>query len=207
MKTLFTTLLLTAFAVVASAQEQTLLNSNARITGFGGPSVYYTTFNGEPHVMVGGSGAVLLNSSFYAGGGAWGLASQPDAGMRAVDGALRNTDYEAGFCGFMLGAILQGNDVIHTSADVTIGGGSVNIVRDDLKYNHDDQHDDWNFHAEDDGFFMVQPMAHMELNVIRWMRVDASAGYRIVSGIERFGLDNNDVSGPVAGLGFRFGKF
>lgn len=207
MKTLFTTLLLTAFAVVASAQEQTLFSNKVRVTGFGGPSVYFTSFKGEPHVLVGGSGAVLLNSTYYLGFAGYGLASEPDAGMQPIDGSLRDATYEAGFCGVMLGRICHSNNLFHTFADVTIGGGSTNLVRDDRKYSHDDEHEDWGNHGDDDAFFMVQPMAHAEVNLFRWMRVDAGAGYRFVSGIEKFGLDNGDLAGPVAGLGFRFGRF
>lgn len=207
MKTLFTTLLIAALAMMASAQEQTLIGPNARVTGFGGPAVYYTSFNGEAHVLVGGAGAVLLNSKYYLGLAGYGVASEPDAGLRRLDGELRDATYEAGYFGCLVGTIFNSNDIIHTAADVTIGGGSVNLVRDDRKYHHEDEHEGWGYHAEDDAFFLVQPMAHLELNIIRWMRVDASAGYRLVAGISRFGLDDNDVNGPVAGLGIRFGKF
>ena len=96
--------------------------------------------------------------------------------------------------------------MIHTSADVLIGGGSISRVRDDREYRHHDS-EDWDRSTDDDGFFMVQPMAHLEVNTFRWMRVDAGAGYRFVDGVSRFGLDNSDASGPVAGLNFRFGKF
>jgi hypothetical protein len=204
MKTLFTTLLIAAFAVVASAQQHTLFNGNARVTGFGGPGVYYTQFNGKPQVMVGGSGAVLVNSTVYLGGAIYGMASEPDAGMAMIDGQMRDTHFENGYCGGLLGMILQSNDVLHASADVLVGGGTISQVRDHKSTDHESE---WNTAHEDDDFFMVQPMAHLELNAFRWMRVDAGAGYRFVNGITRFGLENKDVSGPVAGLGFRFGKF
>ena len=106
----------------------------------------------------------------------------------------------------MLGMILQSNDVVHTSAEVLVGGGSVSQVQDYGEHRHDDDWDD-DHSFDTDEFFMVQPMAHVEINTFRWMRVDAGAGYRFVDGITRFGLENSDVSGPVAGLSFRFGKF
>lgn len=205
MKYIITLFLIAAFALTASAQEQTLFNAGARVTGFGGPGVYYTTFNNDPHVLVGGQGAVLLNSTVYVGGAGYGLASQPDAGVVWIDGQYRDTDFEGGYGGFLLGIVTKSNDVIHTSADVLIGGGSINQVRDEWR-DDDWDHDD-NDAYETDNFFTVQPMAHAELNVFPWMRVNASAGYRFVSGMERFDLDNDEVGGPVAGLGFRFGKF
>ena len=96
MKTLFTTLLIAAFAVVATAQEQqTLFSNNVRVTAFGGPGIYYTQFDGKPQVLVGGSGAVLLNSTVYFGGAIYGMASQPDAGLAMLDGTLRDTHFKA----------------------------------------------------------------------------------------------------------------
>jgi hypothetical protein len=123
-----------------------------------------------------------------------------------MDGAMRDTHFESGYCGALLGVTLRSSNLLHASADVLIGGGSVSQIPDYSDNRHDNDWDDDSDYASDE-YFMAQPMAHVELNVFRWMRVNAGAGYRFVDGVSRFGLENSDVSGPVAGLGFRFGKF
>lgn len=205
-------LALTALTSFAFAQEETLFGDrNVRFGGFGSPMVYYTSFNGESSALVGGQGALVINKAVYLGLGGFGFATHPDAGLATMDGALRDTDFEGGYGGALIGTILRSDDLIHSTADVLIGGGAVNRVRDEA-FRHHDEDSDWNSHrdrweVQTDGYFVVQPMAHVEVNLLRWMRMDLGAGYRLVSGVSRFGLSNSDVSGVVAGGGFRFGRF
>lgn len=203
-----TALFLLAFSANAqnSPTEQTLLGSDISIGAFAGPGVYYTDYMGEATALMGGQVAVNVNRTYYFGLSGYAFGRHPDAGPVMVDNNLRQSRFEGAYGGVMLGGMLYQDQLIHGSADVMIGGGAISRV-----LNHPGLHEwgdgDQGYEYDNDGFFVVQPMAHAELNMVRWMKVDLGAGYRFVSGIDQFGLENSDVSGPVAGLGLRFGKF
>ena len=38
-------------------------------------------------------------------------------------------------------------------------------------------------------------------------RADLGVSYRLVSGVDSFGLKDSDIAGPAASLTFKFGKF
>ena len=73
--------------VAASAQEaQTLLGSEIRNGGFGGPVVKFTTVDSDFGVLVGGRGGWIINDSFVIGAGGYGLANQ-DHFSAHIDGS------------------------------------------------------------------------------------------------------------------------
>lgn len=195
------------FAATSHAQVQTLFNDKEiHSGGFGGPQVMYTTFNGEEGMLVGGQGAWVINETFYLGGGGFGLTTHHD-GMRDAN-YQQTPQLLMGYGGPMVGIILRNDDLIHLTADVMLGGGAVtNTV--ELRPG------DPGFELDDDGyktlrtagFWHVQPMAHLELNVTDWMRVAVSGGYRLVRDFDSFGVTAEDASGPVAGVTFRFGSW
>ena len=73
---------------------------------------------------------------------------------------------------------------------------------------------DLNYHVKNidqswdkDWIYFMEPSAHIELNVFKWMRADLGASYRYVTGVDFPGLNNADVSGPSAVLTLKFGSF
>lgn len=202
-RALFITISLLTLATAAGARENTLIDQPLSFGGFGGPTVLYTRFNGGDHWLVGGQGAFLAGHTFYVGGGGYGLVSRPAGPGTTVNNLPHDSNFEGGYGGVLLGAVIMHESLVHGTADVMIGGGSVaNVPR-----HWESMDDEWDYRSPHDEFFMVQPMAHAELNVTTWMRLDAGAGYRFVTGVTEFGLDNEDASGVVAGLTFRFGRF
>ena len=196
-------------ASTVHATPRTLIDSKTTtIGGFGGPVVTYTTFNGQDALMVGGQGAMLVNKSFYIGGGGYGMSTRHRAPERG--GTTYDSRFEMGYGGAMVGMVFASDDVVHFAGDVLVGGGAVlNTWRDSSLPYYDYHEDEWDQHREhsDDPFFVVQPMLHLEMNVLKFWRVGFSGGYRFVDGVNSFGLSDSDLSGPVAGLTFRFGKF
>ena len=196
------------FAMTASvfAGPRTLFDSKyTTIGGFGGPTAAWTTFNGENAALLGGQGALLINSKYYVGLGGAGIVTEHNPNFFSLDEV--NGRMEMGYGGLLVGAIINSDDVMHTAADVLVGGGS--LVYSYRNFNSSAQHDDWysDRDYEDDPFFMVQPMLHVELNMMKWWRVSLDGGYRFVTGVDKFNMSNEDLSGPVAGMTFRFGKF
>ncbi|MCB2200267.1 hypothetical protein KQI63_12735 [bacterium] len=202
-------ILVLAMTASVFASPRTLLDSRTtELGGYGGPMAAYTTFGSEDAVIVGGQGAMLVNKSFYIGAGGYGMATRhraPSAGIGTSD-----SRFEMGYGGMLLGLVHNSDDVVHMSADVLVGAGAVvNHYFDDRLTPHYDSDGDWDNGRkyDDDPFFVVQPMARIEVNVLSFWRVGFEGGYRIVNGVNSFGMDDNDLSGPVAGISFKFGKF
>ena len=205
--TIFVLVLVMAASVYAS--PRTLIDTHTTdIGGFGAPTAAYSTFNGEDAMLVGGQGAMLINQGFYIGGGGYGMASRhraPSAGPGTSD-----SRFEFGYGGILLGMMHNSDRVVHMASDVLIGAGAVvNTYYNDYSDPHYTRDGDWDDGRDysDDPFFVVQPMVHVEVNILKFWRVGFSGGYRFVDGVNSFGLNDSDLSGPVAGMTFRFGKF
>lgn len=194
--------ILTLLAGPALAQE-TLFDGKVDMGGFGGPAVLYTTFNGEDGLLVGGQGAFLIHHRLYLGGGGYGLATRHQAPGEYINETWQELNYEIGYGGGLIGTVIRHNDLVHATADVMIAGGCVTRSIDNGESDGDGGQIDY----PHDAFFALQPMGHLELNVTDWMRLDAGAGYRFVTGITKFNLENEDLRGVVAGLTLRFGSF
>jgi hypothetical protein len=198
-------IMLIVMVTFAFAGENTLFgNQDLDIGGFGGPEIYYTTFNGQDVALVGGQGAVVFNEKIYIGFGGYGTAPENEVdSIEPYSDAYQNL----GYGGMMFGMILKNDNIVHFSTDVMVGAGA---VVESYDY-HFTIYDDYNRHdkSRHDAFWFVQPMARIEVNVTDWMRLDASAGYRFVKDTNesKFGISDEDASGPVIGLAFRFGSW
>lgn len=207
MKILFsiiTIIILTAIQV--TAQEQTLLGSGEISNGgFGGPVIKYTSIKGETGILVGGRGGWIINHSFVIGGGGYGLVNNIKALMPVhIDqfGRLHTPYINFGYGGVELEYIIQSDRLLHFSLYTLIGGGTISY-RDGLW--GDNNSGEWD--TPEDAFFVLEPQINVELNVVSFMRINAGAGYRFISGVELNNLDNGDFSGFSGGLTLKFGSF
>ncbi|MBU0508221.1 hypothetical protein KKH27_05225 [bacterium] len=106
-----------------------------------------------------------------------------------------------GYGGFTIGITGGWNRLVHPTFTLLIGGGSVNYFYAD--------HPNYHYHESviSDEFFVLEPSLGIEMNITTFMRTELSAGYRMVSGVQMYHLDNNDIGGPTGGILFKFGKF
>ena len=169
--------------IVASAQEETLIGDGIESGGYGGPVVKFTSFAGNIGVIVGGRGGWIINHTFVLGGGYYGMASN----IR-IDGST--TDMEYG--GFEFEYIWQSDRVLHFTVHVGIGGGRVQMI------------DPYN----EDRFFYTEPTINLEVNLIKWFRINAGIGYLWVDNIQGMpGLSTSDVRSITGSIVFKFGWF
>jgi hypothetical protein len=205
MKTLLSIIALTIiFSCQLFAQEEETLIGNGEIAhgGFGGPVIKYTQIKGEPAVLVGGRGGWIVNHSFIFGGGGYGLvndieANNPGFGLWGTKPYLN-----FGYGGVELEYIIQSDRLIHFSVYTLIGAGGISY-RDELLDN-----DDWEeWDSPSDAFFVFEPAANVELNIISFLRIDAGVSYRFISGVDFDDLKESDLAGPSATLTLKFGKF
>ena len=199
MKKLVYLLFIFMIATAIIAQENTLLgDGEIEHGGFGAPVVKFTSINNEFALLVGGRGGWIINHTFTLGGGGYGLVNEIDMGTNS-DGI--GTRLMMGYGGFEMGMILSSNQILHMRMNLLIGAGAVNVAEKNA--------DDWfdNDNNNNDSFFILEPSFGMELNVTTFFRFDVGVSYRFVSGVNYFGLENEDLAGPSADITLKFGEF
>ena len=180
-------LLIISMAVFAQEKDEepleTILGEELSISGFGGPWMSFTSINGKFTHMMGGGGGVLLNQSLYLGGYGYGNTNP----ITYDPGEL-----EFGYGGLMAGYIHESRRALHPNLGLMVGWGDIRLMETDLK----------------DNIFVLQPMAEVEVNFTRFMKVGLGVGYRYVTGVDLLpGLTNKNFSGLNGRLSFYFGWF
>lgn len=169
----------------------TLMNSFEvkRISGFGGPTISYTTMNGEMAVISGGGGGVIINNVFIGGYGE-GLSSSING---SGTDALRNIEFGHG--GFWLGYEIAPQRMIHPVISSRIGWGNIKGV-------------DIENHYMKDNVFVVVPTVSAEINLTRFFKINVGVEYRQVFDVNTSnGMSNKDFSNVGVFTSFVFGWF
>ncbi|MCB0651437.1 MAG: hypothetical protein KDC85_09205 [Saprospiraceae bacterium] len=189
MKKLLLVLVLNAVALWGFGQHETLFN-HVKVRGaFGGP-IIESGFKNSLGNSVGGGGGLVFNNMFIGG-----------YGMGSVDfEKLINDELEVldiGHGGLWIGGSLPTYKMLHFYGSTRIGWGAVNVQFDNVHHYNDL-----------DKIFVLTPEIGLEMNITHWFRIAASAGYRWVDGTnETLGYNDDDFSGYIGALTFRFGWF
>jgi len=203
MRTTILFLTIALLYVPGIAQEQTLLGTtDIENGGYAAPVAKFTTVNNEFGLLVGGRGGWIINHTFSIGLAGYGLANNINA--RTI-GPYGQKYLRLGYGGLDLEYVANSNDLLHFSVHSLIGGGTAGF-----RYGWNE--DRWNYeYGEHDRnynlFFIFEPGANVDLNVIPWFRTSVGISYRFVAGLSSSAASNSDISGLSAGLTFRFGKF
>lgn len=181
-----------------------------KVGGYAALGGAYTRFIGRDSGLVSLEGALLLDHRLSLGLVGYGFTRTPD-GPDASNGDAR--EFGAGYGGVALRYSLLGSSPIYGSFGVVLGAGAVNLHRDsgwddeerwDDGWHHDDER--WDV-GEIDAFLVAQPELALHANLTRWLRIGATVGYRFTGGVRRFGLEESDLNGIVAGGTIAFGWF
>lgn len=193
-KTIFI-ILFACFALQIFAQhrydggDQTLFSRSHRAGFFVAPIVEYSDFNNDITTATGG-GIGLIAGDFFIGGYGLGVADYNKIINENFD------RLEMGHGGFWLGFVAPQHEVVHFFSSVKAGWGALDI---DFSGNEPDYRD---------AFFALTPEAGIEVNVFRWFRISAAAGYRFMSGLDpAANFDKKDFDTMTASLTFRIGGF
>ena len=199
-----------------------LIGSNdgkVHVSGFGQYTIGFSEFDGSLAVYNGGAGAVLLNQAVYFGAYGTGLSTahrRDDLTIKTGDQTDTYTDLSTkfGHGGFWLGYIHKSHKPVHFGVSTKLGWGAVSLT-ENYSYGYDDS---YNYYSiVNDNVFVINPQLEVELNMLRWFKINASAGYQFVTGIDQtytnvdgnkeqyFG--SNDFNKPVFNLSFVFGGF
>lgn len=188
-------LLLTVGNFTAQAQDdgevQTILSGINQVSGFGGPIMQFGSIKDEFAFKMGGGGAILLNRRFFIGGYGMGLSNEVN---HEFDGENLNLDYGHG--GFWLGYVIGSNKRVHLALSSQLGWGQASLERELSTVD-----------IYEDNIFVINPVAEVELNLTRFMRVSIGGGYEIVNGLNLEGLNSTDLNSYTVQLAFKFGWF
>jgi hypothetical protein len=187
-------------AVQQETMIESLISPGTRFTGFGGPTVKASPVRGQLGVWTGGYGGVLIDGTFFLGGGGWGLSSDVPASADVAP----SRSLAVGYGGIVLEYIANSDKLLHYGGGVFIGWGGAGYVDRNLNSFRRNGNNSFN---QDSGFFVVEPSIFGELNLTKWMRLNAGVSYRAASNVRLEGLSNADLSGIAGNLTVKFGAF
>ncbi len=185
--------------------------NDINVSGFGAPIFEFSSAQGNFAFGAGGGGAVLFNKRFYIGGYGIGMMSmnELDFKIHSIHGTISYPHLLFGHGGFWLGYIHNPENVVHFSLSTKIGFGGISYTNDLWDQWYDES--DWGY----DRVFVFTPQAEVEINLLKWFKINAGLGYRLVSGIDNEfkdsegnpAISNNDMSSIQGSLSFIFGWF
>ncbi len=163
---------------------------------FVAPTFGVTTVDGHLDTDSGVKGAWLINRKLGLGLAGYGLGGDGVRIDKNSQGFGR--EVRGGYGGVLLQYVWKSKSVVHGYADATIGAGGacVEVLGDG----------DGDC-AGGRGFFVFEPTANVEINVLTFMRVAVGGGYRLVVGPESEEVASSDLSGMVARFTLAFGEF
>lgn len=222
MKTITLTLIVLLFFSSLEAQNESnssetkylFGSSDSKITGFGGFSSTFGQARGKFAHYSGGGGAVLFNYKYFVGGFGVGMSGESefeDIYSEAGTVLRSNLSTSIGMGGLWMGYSFMHQNPIHFTASIKTGVGVISV--------HPDDFDHGNFYTVyDDYVGMVEPEIALEMNLLRWWRLQVGVGYRYVfdiandtyfnaAGENKRYFKDNDFSTPTIGFSMLFGVF
>lgn len=193
----------------AGAQETLFGEGDIDHGGYGGPQLKIGRVAAGDAVFFGGKGGWIIDHNLVIGGGGWGMTNRRDAPERLQPRAPSDTRrvINLGYGGGLIEYFIRPEKVVHGTVGLLIGGGGLNLRNRDADCRGDRECMDENDEGLHDSFFILEPEAGLEVNVVKFMRVNAGVTYRYVTGIGGIGFDNDDLRGFSGTLTLRFGQF
>jgi hypothetical protein len=195
-------------------------DGDVHVSGFGSFIIGFSGVDGNFAVYNGGGGAVLLNQTVYFGGYGMGLSTRHTMGSIAMVKPGGEEKYyddlyaQFGHGGFWLGYLHKSYKPIHFGFSTKLGWGSLSMSNDIFDKNYDEY--DY-YHIVVDRVFVATPQLEVEMNLLKWFKINASAGYQFVSGVDKTYMntageqvkffDGKDFNQPMFNLTFAFGGF
>jgi hypothetical protein len=175
--------------------------------GYGGLDVGYTRLVGKDAALACVGGALLVDHSFTLGLIGCGNASRLSGQNYGNVVHEAGDRLEFGYGGLVVGYSFFPKQLYNLSLTAMVGGGGAAIVNyRDTSWN-DDSDDDHRRLKTHDALFVAEPRLTGYINLTRWVRMGAFAGYRFVGGVNMQNLSASDLSGPVVGGTVQFGWF
>lgn len=194
-----TLLVFLPFLAEGQSSQSLFGGENLRLGVWGGGGLQYGPVAGDEAIFATGRIGLLLGSRLAVGGFYTTSLGEiyPDAETDA------NVYHDLRMGGLMVEYTLNPDKLVHVSFPLQLGWGEVQA---DWREGSPNYGDDDLF--GEDSFFVIEPGAMLEVNLMPWARLQAGATYRLIpSGVEYRGLQAADLSGFAGMIGLRFGLF
>lgn len=175
--------------------------------GYGAFTFAYSTIDNQNAASFGGRGAWIIGHWFAIGIGGTGFIN--DVIYNSV--LDQYTNLTGGYGGLLLEPIILPRFPVHISLPVLVGGGGMAYVTGN------DVNDYWEpptFVDDATSFFIVEPGAELELNILRYFRVAFGVTYRFTDKIVLRDQEGNNplesaypLNGWTGTVSLKFGKF
>ncbi|HPS62641.1 MAG TPA: hypothetical protein PLK82_06245, partial [Bacteroidales bacterium] len=212
-------ILLTTMAVAtlfASAQS-TSTNNNDEITpifGKGGKAKLgwfvgldpgYTQIDNRDAWLGGISVGMIIDHNFALGLTGRGWTNRDDMYFPNVTDTAGGY-LEGGYGGLLLEYTLFPKSVVHVTFPVMIGAGGTSFVSEAKHHDWDDKSSDWENDdcgktLDSDSFFVIEPGVRAEVNVFKFMRLNAGVSYRYTSGFDMVRTSSDMLNNFTATVG------
>lgn len=189
-------LFLLSLNVMAQKKDKTLVHSDILSWGaYGGPRISLINPVGKTAFMVGGHGAIVLNSKFALGGFGQGMTGSSDFNG-ALYGHDNTLELSMGYGGIFLEYMPFRHKLLHPSFSLPIGlgGASVKEVSSDSKISKTT-------------LVVFTPRVGFDVNLGKSAVVSLFAGYQFIKTNDDFMIAENNLSGWELGINLKFGKF
>ncbi|MCK5867053.1 MAG: hypothetical protein KAG14_01510 [Mycoplasmataceae bacterium] len=214
--TLVLSVMFTFMVNISFAQEKenksefkTILGDDIEHGGYGAFYLGYTGIGEYNSFTAGGKGAWLINHKIGIGIAGSGFITEP---IPSIYNKEKDAFISGGYGGFLIEPIFYGNNPVHFSIPIIIGGGGIAYVREGYL------EEDYGYNSLDiyDAFFVFEPGIEIEMNMTSFFRIALGLSYRFTSDIDMSTkilgkeievLGAKDMNQLVAKLVFKFGKF
>lgn len=178
-----------------STQVQTLFSGNGKLKPVGfmlSPNFSFTNMDGASASVIALRAGLILNNKLTIGGFYNASMNQIQPETETVQGVYM--DYRA--AGGFLEYTLYSDKLVHVTFPLFIGGGEVEMDNENGSAGLGEQ-----------GFFLIEPSAMLEVNLHKNLRFNVGAGYRIVNEMSYRNFDQSALSGLTGYVGLKFGIF
>ncbi|HNT50652.1 MAG TPA: hypothetical protein PKK67_08700 [Cyclobacteriaceae bacterium] len=205
------TRLIVAFVVIttnlAVAQEiQTLFGREGSANGYAAISNKFTTINGHFANMNEVYGGVFINRRWLLGMGFAASTNDIRVPQQYSVNPWQPMTYQYGQGGFMLERVIHSNRSIHLVVNLFSGVGFTAQYHRP-QWNEWDDFDDFSTTHDENWFYVLEPGAQLEMNLLRWLRISPGISYRNTYGSNGLGLSDNSLSNWSYNFTVKIGGF
>ena len=211
-------LVLLSAVVIVNGQEASKTTNDDMKTVFGntgkvklgwfvGIDPGYTQFDNRDVWMGGLSAGMIINHNFTIGLSGRGWTNRNGMYFSNVTDTA-GAYLEGGYGGLLLEYTLFPKSVVHVTFPVLIGAGGATYVTD-KEYGEWDENKWETCHRslDSDAFFVIEPGVRAEVNILKFMRLNAGISYRYVGDLQLINTPNDLMNNFAATVGLKFGKF
>ncbi|MCK9203643.1 MAG: hypothetical protein M0P58_04290 [Bacteroidales bacterium] len=168
-----------------------------------GPDAAYTQFKDRNVFLVGMSMGVIIDHFFSVGLAGCGIVNSRNLWYNDIKNGQGAYLY-GGYGGLKMEFRILPSSPVHINFPILIGGGG--LVYNSWTYRNNNNYQDGES-LDWDSFFVVEPGVMVELNLLKFMRLDLGLSYRYVPDLDLMNTSSGLVNNFNANIGLRFGKF